>query len=98
VISWPVGGGEEFILLLNETSLEEAITMAERFLQRIAAREFELEQGIHKITLSIVAERDASLHRRVDDLINQADGFLYTAKAQGHNRVCSPGTEAEGVA
>lgn len=75
-------GGEEFLVILPSTSLENAIVVAERIRMRIS--ETSIENQI-KFTCSIgIAEyQGESLH----DLIIKADKLLYTAKKQGKNRV-----------
>ncbi len=78
-------GGEEFILLLPETSLEKAELLAENLRKKIENIEI---KGIHKVTSSFgVAEYSDGDDR--DSLINRADEALYTAKGTGRNCVQS---------
>ena len=81
-------GGEEFIVLLADSSLEETLLIAERVRQRIATHPVILNNGeeLH-FTVSVGV---ASLHPTEEDLqtlIKQADIALYSAKASGRNRV-----------
>lgn len=76
-------GGEEFIILLPDTSLSSAITMADALRQRIEVNPFE---SVGNITCSIgVAEFNAI--EEADDLLRRADENLYRAKHSGRNRV-----------
>ena len=76
-------GGEEFIILLNETRIETAMAIAEAVRARIADVPFEL---VGTVSASFgVAEWDMKEDSRA--LINRADRALYTAKQTGRNRV-----------
>jgi diguanylate cyclase (GGDEF)-like protein len=79
-------GGEEFIILLPETCGEQAAVLAERLRTRI--EEMRLGTLRKPIQLSAsfgIAERGA--HESLDQLINDADEWLYRAKEAGRNRV-----------
>jgi two-component system, sensor histidine kinase LadS len=87
-------GGEEFLLLLPQTTLEEALLLAERLRQAIAA--VSLQSGLDQVTLSAsfgVIGRDRQEH--LEQLINAADERLYQAKQHGRNRVCGPQPQAQ---
>ncbi len=79
-------GGEEFIVLLPGASLAQAVGLAERLRQAVG--QMEIAAGSERLPVSIslgVAERQQ--HARLDDLINEADRLLYSAKRGGRNRV-----------
>ena len=76
-------GGEEFIALLPETSLEEACIVAERIRTRIEAADKRLPRYTVSIGVAIGHADDYD----VDDIIARADAALYRAKAGGRNRV-----------
>ncbi|MBS3954572.1 MAG: GGDEF domain-containing protein [Methylomicrobium sp.] len=81
-------GGEEFLLLLPETHLEAATALAERLRKIIAGIRLPTEGGELSFTASFgVVQR--SQHETLDSLISEADGYMYKAKKQGRNRVCS---------
>lgn len=76
-------GGEEFMLLLPETSLMGAQTIAERLRQRIAAAEFDNVGPVTAslgVAVSSTGEQPSALLKRLDDA-------LYAAKQNGRNRV-----------
>jgi len=76
-------GGEEFIVLLPETSLRGALRCAERVRQAVVRRPFD---GLHHVTVSIgIAEYRPG--ETVSSLIGRADEALYGAKHAGRNRV-----------
>lgn len=80
-------GGEEFLLMLPETDLTEARTLAERL--RLQINALTAENELHGLSLSAsfgVIERSAQA--LLEQLINQADRLLYAAKHSGRNRVC----------
>jgi diguanylate cyclase (GGDEF)-like protein len=78
-------GGEEFSILLRETSAEDAMHFAERVRQRIEQRF--ASGGVAGITASFgVADfsADASTPRA---LVEAADSAMYESKHAGRNRV-----------
>lgn len=75
-------GGEEFVALLPETSLEEALGVAERI--RAACAQPDTEPGC---TVSIGVATNSQGNDTVDSLIARADAAMYRAKAKGRNRV-----------
>ena len=81
-------GGEEFALLLPETTLKGAKLVAERLRQSINDIEFAGPLSGLKMTVSIgIATIPSDNVRSVSDLIRLADDALYAAKRNGRNRV-----------
>ena len=76
-------GGEEFVLLLPETSQEEAVAVAGRILARVA----EPAEGLPSITVSIGVATNRPDEAEIDALLARADRALYKAKDAGRNRV-----------
>ena len=77
-------GGEEFIIILPETSLQNAILLAERIKKMFNALKIEgLEQPI---TLSF-GIATLTTGKDIDTLIKEADTALYEAKNSGRNQI-----------
>ena len=78
-------GGEEFAVLLLDTTVEQAMFFAERLRKNVEAMAVEYNQQILRVTVSIgVAEyrEEMSEYR---DWIEAADKALYQSKAAGRN-------------
>ena len=79
-------GGEEFCAVLPDTSVTEAVAIAERIRQGFAAVMIETAAGPAHTTVSIgVAATQYAVE--IDVLLAAADAALYEAKARGRNRV-----------
>jgi len=84
-------GGEEFLIVLPETSVTDAVAFAEKMRAAIAAHPFEIANGTLSVSSSFGVsgynsaqiQKDAS----VDNLIANADRCLYRSKDMGRNRV-----------
>ena len=78
-------GGEEFVLMLCETQLEDARELLERVRQAVEALEIPHATGTLRLTVSA----GLALHLPGDTVVHtleRADQALYTAKALGRNR------------
>jgi diguanylate cyclase (GGDEF)-like protein/PAS domain S-box-containing protein len=76
-------GGEEFCLVLAKLSLEKAVEVAERIRLMIEKNPC---SGV-SITISLGISSLKTNTNNPEELINQADKALYTAKKGGRNRV-----------
>ncbi len=82
-------GGEEFVAVLPEVSLQQATESAERIRQVVADHSFSAIAGI-RLTCSIGVAELAPLDR-YDDLLGRADAAMYEAKRRGRDRVVAAG-------
>lgn len=83
-------GGEEFVVLLPQTDLEGAVTVAERLRKAVWELEMPHESSpVAKVlTVSIgVAASKAGQPWSYDMLLQWADEAVYRAKAEGRNKV-----------
>lgn len=80
-------GGEEFTILLPESSLSSARQLAERLCRDVAALTFNSPQGVFGVTVSIGVAVLGDNDESPEHLINRADRCLYAAKSEGRNRV-----------
>jgi diguanylate cyclase (GGDEF)-like protein len=86
-------GGEEFLILMPETSHQDALDGAGRLLQKIQNMTFCFDNQQTSITASmgiasLGIERKKGQKITLDKLIKRADEALYTAKTTGRNRIC----------
>ncbi len=88
-------GGEEFTILLPETSAEHAIEIAERIRREVADRAFDVETSSEPIraTISVGVAAYPRDGQDANELIHQADLAVYRAKLQGRNRVLDASAE-----
>jgi len=88
-------GGEEFAVILIETSLADALVTAERIRRSIEELEITYQDTALRITISTGAiEFDGSI-KNSDELIACADKALYRAKTDGRNRIIAYKKEFE---
>jgi two-component system cell cycle response regulator len=82
-------GGEEFVIVMPETDMAVATTVAERLRRRIATEPFPVEQGRSSIdvTISIGIAAIEGAEDTAATLLKRADQALYRAKRDGRNRV-----------
>jgi two-component system cell cycle response regulator len=81
-------GGEEFVAILPETSLEEAVQFAEKLRLAIASPPLSINGSPLGVTISLgVASIPHSRFETPDALVRAADQALYRAKKNGRNRV-----------
>jgi diguanylate cyclase (GGDEF)-like protein len=78
-------GGEEFLVMLKDCSLEQAASVAEKLRLAVAGHDFALASAAAPVTVSLgVAEYAA--HESEADFFARADEALYRAKESGRNR------------
>jgi diguanylate cyclase (GGDEF)-like protein len=81
-------GGEEFVIILTDTPLDQAIDVAERLRRAVHSRFMSTQTGNLSITASFgVAQQSPTFDRSAWDVLQRADKSLYDAKRNGRNQV-----------
>jgi len=81
-------GGEEFLLILDDTDAVQALNIAERVRASVAEHDFSYNGKIIPVTISLGAAT-FKLGETLDDFKVRADQALYAAKDQGRNLAIS---------
>jgi diguanylate cyclase (GGDEF)-like protein len=79
-------GGEEFALLMPETTIENARLFAERLRATIEGLDIDAPPRM-RVTVSIGVAEFAAKAEKIEDTLARADQALYAAKHGGRNRV-----------
>jgi diguanylate cyclase (GGDEF)-like protein len=80
-------GGEEFVVVCEETDAEGAALLAERIRSEIEAATFHSTEGPLKVTCSVGVATFPAAGRDWDTLFKATDEALYASKRGGRNRV-----------
>jgi diguanylate cyclase (GGDEF)-like protein len=82
-------GGEEFVVLLPETSEEQSLVAGERMRSQIQAQPISIEEGLPPVavTVSVGAATSIGAALTLDELLARADEAMYRAKRAGRNQV-----------
>ena len=80
-------GGEEFCVILPETTLMNAALIAESLRERVEASDLLAEDSNIRVTVSIGAATLSETMSAVE-LYQAADDMLYKAKRNGRNQIC----------
>jgi diguanylate cyclase (GGDEF)-like protein len=80
-------GGEEFIVILPQTDLENAYIAGERLRKAVALETFSHNDNVIQLTISLgIATYQNG--KNTQGLIKIADDNLYKAKNGGKNKIC----------
>ncbi len=80
-------GGEEFVVIMPETTMQEAFDFAERAREAIEEDVFEHGGNLIRLTISAGVCQAAAGTASITDITKRADASLYSAKNNGRNRV-----------
>ncbi|MFQ6617639.1 MAG: diguanylate cyclase [Fidelibacterota bacterium] len=80
-------GGEEFAIILVKSAKEDSIKTAERIRKSIDSKIFERDSSRISVKVSIGVAEYPEDAKTEDDLIACADKAMYSAKAEGGNKV-----------
>jgi diguanylate cyclase (GGDEF)-like protein len=85
-------GGEEFVVLLAHTGLEDATALAERLRTRVASTAFLASGGKSPVRLTIsVGIAAAEAEEDPDTVVNRADAACYRVKHHGRDAIAVAG-------
>ena len=79
-------GGEEFLILLPETSVNDSLEIIKRIKESIEKKAFIFEDNHIKITCSFGLTQSSN-EIKLNELIKKSDALLYQAKSAGRNHI-----------
>jgi diguanylate cyclase (GGDEF)-like protein len=80
-------GGEEFVIILPDTSMDAAVIVANRLRLAIENTKIVFKENIFRLTVTIGVAGLTQKDRDIDSLVHRADAALYKGKQAGRNRV-----------
>lgn len=81
-------GGEEFVVILPNSTFEDARIVAERIWSSIRTAPFVQNGEQYKLSVSIGLATLTGKDKKIDDVINKADLLLRKAKESGRDQIC----------
>ena len=91
-------GGEEFVIVCEETSDQGALLLAERIRKELEATTFQTELGPLKVTCSLGVATAPQAGQSWEELFKATDDALYASKRAGRNRVTAWSPKRQGAA
>ncbi len=82
-------GGEEFTIILPETSGREAVTVADRIRRSVAAEKMQPKLGVVTVVTISIGVTEYIFKEDLVKFIKRADKAMYTSKDAGRNKVSS---------
>jgi diguanylate cyclase (GGDEF)-like protein len=79
-------GGEEFMLILTETGVEEGAVLTEKLRTLVQRQRYTIDGVDVAVTISIGIAGGVGTNLRMESLIRDADAAMYSAKALGRNQ------------
>jgi diguanylate cyclase (GGDEF)-like protein len=81
-------GGDEFVALLPETKVEEAVSIAQRLQTRARSARIPIKKRLFvSVSISIGIAAMDKTHENVAALIHHADEALYRSKRSGRDKI-----------
>jgi diguanylate cyclase (GGDEF)-like protein len=80
-------GGEEYLILLPQTTVRDTHLLACKLRQKISELVIGAEDKSLSVTMSFGVAELINYDLNIDQLINRADGALYSSKKEGRNKV-----------
>lgn len=80
-------GGDEFVIVMPETSLEDAAAAAERLRENLVAKPIHVAGTTFQLTISLGVTHLLPADTSLEVTLQRADRALYKAKQNGRNRV-----------
>lgn len=80
-------GGEEFVVMLPDTSVEQSLIVAGRIWENIRTEAIEAEGENIFITVSLGVTGSSETDTSLTDVLKRADAAMYMAKADGRDRI-----------
>jgi diguanylate cyclase (GGDEF)-like protein/PAS domain S-box-containing protein len=81
-------GGDEFILLIPESSFEQAYSLAQRILNESNSRRIDIKGEQIGISVSMGIASYPTHGSTSDEILSRADKAMYEAKRNGKNQIC----------
>ena len=82
-------GGEEFMVILPETDIDQALVLGERLRHQVVHLCPKIDQHVVNLSISIGVSVYHKADKSVQDVLQRADeALLHQAKSGGRNRVC----------
>jgi diguanylate cyclase (GGDEF)-like protein len=91
-------GGEEFVIMLPETTPAAAATVAERIRSLVSAHSMTIGDTTLNVTISAGVGEVTASSASIEAVLRDADRALYEAKQTGRNRVCVAKQPSESLA
>jgi diguanylate cyclase (GGDEF)-like protein len=82
-------GGEEFVILLPNTSAADACRIADRLRERLQSADIVADNMRFRLTATFGVTELLPSDRTINDLVRRADDALYAGKRAGRNQVCA---------
>jgi len=81
-------GGEEFIILLNDTNIDQTMYTAERVRVKIESMNFQIDEQTEPLKKTIsIGVTEYKKGESIEDFIERSDKAMYEAKTTGKNKV-----------